>query len=284
MELVERKLSHNLNQAERIASIIAGTAIGIYGLREGIKHHSIPGASLTLAGAALVRRGIIGYCDLYRAFGVDTTHSQPGASASIPYQKGIRVERSITINASRETVFSFWRNIDNLPRFMKHVHCVKKVDDKRSHWIVEGPAGQKVEWDAEIINEIPDELIAWRSLPGASVDNAGSVRFEHATAGRGTKVTVSLQYDPPAGQIGVMVAKFFGKEPDQDVDLELHRLKNILEAGEIPTSHGQPAGRVDDHTQQARKSAVKQAAEVHDASEASFPASDPPSHSHIATN
>jgi uncharacterized membrane protein len=290
MELVERRHIQNVSQAERIASIIAGGALGVFGIREGLKHHSIPGAGLALAGAALVKRGITGYCDLYRTFGVNTTQQRPGAGAAssnacIPYQQGIRVERSITINASREAVYSFWRNLENLPRFMKHVQCVRKVDDKHSHWMVEGPAGQTVEWDAEIINEIPNELLAWRSLPGASVDNAGSVRFEHATAGRGTKVTISLQYDPPAGQIGVMIAKlFFGKEPERDVDIELHRLKSIMEAGEIATSQGQPAGRVEDHSQQAMKNAAKQAEEVHDASEASFPASDPPSYSHVVTH
>ncbi len=281
MELVQRRYIQNVNSLDRIASIVAGSALGFYGIRESLKHHSVPGVGLALAGAALVKRGVTGYCDLYRALGVNTIPQQPGANASISYQKGIRVERSITINATRETVFSFWRNLENLPRFMKHVQCVTKTDETHSHWLVAGPAGQKVEWDAEIINEIPNELLAWRSLPGASVDNAGSVRFEHATAGRGTRITVSLQYDPPAGEIGAMVAKFFGNDPAEEIEMELHRLKNILEAGEIPTSQGQPTGRIDDHEQQAKKSAVKQAAEVHDASEASFPASDPPSLSHV---
>ena len=174
MELVERRHFQNINQLERIASILAGSALGAYGIRQGLKHHSIPGVGLALAGAALVKRGITGYCDLYRTFGVNTTQQQPGANASIPYQQGVRVDRSITINASRDAVYSFWRNLDNLPRFMRHVQSVKRVDDKHSHWIVEGPAGQKVEWDAEIINEIPGELLAWRSLAGAAVDDAGS--------------------------------------------------------------------------------------------------------------
>jgi uncharacterized membrane protein len=145
---------------------------------------------------------------------------------------------------------------------------------------MEGPAGQRVEWDAEIINEIPNELIAWRSLPGASVDNAGSVRFEHATAGRGTRVIVSLQYDPPAGQVGALVAKLFGRDPEREVDEEMHRLKNIIEAGEIPTSEGQPTGRADERVQQVNQKVNKQE-KVHDASEASFPASDPPAYNHV---
>lgn len=278
MEL-QRTYTQNVNQMERIASVIAGGALGFFGLREALANHrSVPGAGLTLAGAALIRRGLTGYCDLYRAFGVNTTERPTGGNATIPYREGIRLDRSITINASREAVYSFWRDLENWPRFMKNVECVRKVDDKRSHWIVQGPAGQKVEWDAEVINEIPNELIAWRSLPGASVNNTGSVRFEHATAGRGTKVMVSLQYDPPAGPVGALIAKLFGSEPEKEVDLELHRLKNILEAGEIPTSQGQPAGRVDDRATQGK---MKQGEKVQESSEASFPASDPPSYTHV---
>ena len=268
------ELSQNVHQVERIASIIAGTAMGYFGIREVLRHHSIPAAGLALGGAALIKHGV-------SSPGPRIPPAERAGNATIGYQHGIRVDRTTTINCPREQVYAFWRNLENLPRFMKHVQCVRQIDDLHSHWIVEGPAGQKVEWDAEIINEIPNELLAWRSLPGASVDNAGSVRFEHATAGRGTKVSVSLQYQPPAGQIGVVLAKLLGKDPDLEVDMELHRLKNIIEAGEIPTSTGQPSGRSDDHVRQARKSATKQTEQVHDASEASFPASDAPAYSHV---
>jgi len=282
MELVQRHHRiPNVHRRERIASLIAGGALIGFGLRQTLKYHSIPGAALVLTGAAMLKRGATGYCEVYGSMGVSTADQRPGANAVIPYQHGIRVDRAITISASREDVYSFWRNLENLPRFMKHVRSVKELDGGRSHWIVEGPVGQRVEWDAEIINEIPNELLAWRSLPGASVNNAGSVRFEHATAGRGTKLSVSLQYDPPASQIGLMFAKLFGKDPDLEVDEELHRLKNIIEAGEIPTSTGQSAGRPDEHTKQAAKSATRQTEKVHHASEDSFPASDPPSYSHV---
>ena len=171
--------------------------------------------------------------------GVRTAEDHPGAHTSIGYQQGFRVDRSITINAGREQVYDFWRKLENLPRpLCSMCMCVKQTDEKHSHWIVEGPAGHKVEWDAEIINEVPHELLAWRSLPGASVPNAGSVRFEHATAGRGTKVTISLQYEPLAGQVGVWVAKWFGKDPEPRSSRNLHRLKSIIEAGEVPTSSG----------------------------------------------
>jgi len=283
MELVQRHRYPipNVHEAERLGSIIAGGSLAILGLRQTLKYHSIPGAGLVLAGLALIRRGVTGHCDLYQTLGVKTAHHQPGAAASIAYQQGIRVDRSITINAGREEVYSFWRNLENLPRFMRHVRSVKELDQNRSHWIIEAPAGQVVEWDAEIINEIPNELLAWRSLPGTAIDNAGSVRFEHATAGRGTRVSVSLQYGAPAGQVGVMLARLLDTDPEQAVDAELHRLKSIIEAGEVPTSSGQSTGRTDEHARQAQKSATQHSEKVTDASEASFPASDPPSHSHV---
>ncbi len=285
MELAQQRHHQfqNVHQVERLASIIAGGSLALYGIRQGLKYHSIPGAGLALAGAALMKRGITGYCDLYRSLGVGTVEQHAWRpAASNGYQQGIRVDRSITINANREQVYDFWRNLENLPRFMKHVQCVTQQDERHSHWIVEAPAGQKVEWDAEIINEVPNELIAWRSLPGASINNAGTVRFEHATAGRGTKVSVSLRGgEPPAGQSGNgELAKLLGQEPDVEIDAELHRLKNIIEAGEIPTSAGQPTGRSDAQAEQVSQRAKKQES-VHDASEASFPASDPPSHSHV---
>lgn len=280
MELVNRAqyTTQNLHPAERIASVIAGGVLGFYGIRQGIVKHSIPGAGLALAGAALVRRGLTGYCDVYHSLGIQTKPRE-GAEHPVGYKEGIRVDRSVTINANRDEVFAFWRNIQNLPRFMTHVCSVKRVDDRVSHWVAEGPAGMKIEWDAEIINEIPGELIAWQSLPGADVNSAGSVRFEHATAGRGTRLSVSLQYEPPAGRAGAMVAKLFGKDVDREVDEDLRRMKNILEAGEIPTSEGQSSAHPSARMEQAKKDSSKQT-NVQDASEQSFPASDAPAYSH----
>jgi uncharacterized membrane protein len=283
MEIVQHRHHpvQNVSEAERLASIVAGTSVAYIGIRRALKYHSLPGAGLVLAGAALIKRGITGHCDLYRAVGINNAVKTPGpgTNATIAYQQGIRIDRSITINAGREQVYAFWRNLENLPRFMKHVRSVKTLDDRHSHWVIEGPAGQKIEWDAEIINEMPNELLAWRSLSGASFNNAGAVRFDHATAGRGTRVSVSLQYQPPAGQVGAMVAKLFGNRPDESIDEELHRLKNILEAGEIPTSAGQPTGGADVRAEHASHRLKQE--KVHDASEASFPASDAPAYSHV---
>ena len=130
-----------------------------------------------------------------------------------------------------EELYQFWRNFENLPRFMDHLESVTIIDEGRSHWVVKGPAGIRVEWDAEIHNEIPNELIAWRSLAGSEVDNAGSVHFMPTEIGD-TEVRVVLRYDPPAGKLGATVARLFGEEPSRQVAEDLRRLKQVVEAGE----------------------------------------------------
>jgi len=161
----------------------------------------------------------------------------------VPGNRGIKVEKSVAVNRSASELYTYWRNFENLPHFMDHLESVTVQDDKRSHWVAKAPAGTTVEWDAEIINEKENELIAWRSLDGADVDNAGSVRFSEAIGGRGTIVKVSLEYDPPAGIIGSLIAKLFGEEPSQQVQEDLHRFKQVMETGERPTTEGQSSGR-----------------------------------------
>jgi uncharacterized membrane protein len=155
----------------------------------------------------------------------------------------IHVEKSITINRPAEELYNFWHNFESLPRFMNHLRSVKENGDRRSHWVAKGPAGTEVEWDAEITEDKPNEYIAWHSLEGADVDNAGSVRFERAPGGRGTIVRAKVDYHPPAGVLGATVAKLFGEEPEKQIHVDLHRFKQMMETGEIPTTEGQPAGR-----------------------------------------
>jgi uncharacterized membrane protein len=154
---------------------------------------------------------------------------------SIASHGAIRVEEVTTINRSIEEVFRFWRNFENLPRFMKHLESVEVIDDRRSRWRAQAPAGKTVEWDAEIVQDVRDEWIAWRSTK-ADVPNSGSVRFRRAPGARGTEVRVQLQYSPPAGRIGRGVAWLFGQSPDQQVHEDLHRFKQLLEAGEVAVS------------------------------------------------
>jgi uncharacterized membrane protein len=144
----------------------------------------------------------------------------------------VKVERAITIDRPAHELYAFWRDFENLPRFMEHLESVTVIDATRSHWIARAPVGQRVEWDAEIHNEVPDELIAWRSLPGSEIANAGSVHF--TPAGGGTEVRVVLSYEPPAGRLGDAVARLFGEAPAQQVQDDLRRFKQVMEAGEVP--------------------------------------------------
>jgi uncharacterized membrane protein len=148
----------------------------------------------------------------------------------------------VTINKPAEEVFAFWRNFENLPRFMRHLESVTTEGSTRSHWVARAPAGRRVAWDAEIVEERPNELIAWRSLDDADIRNAGVVEFERAPGGRGTTIRVSLSYAPPGGKVAAAVAKLFGEEPGQQIEEDLRRLKQLLEAGEAPTVEGQPRG------------------------------------------
>ncbi|HEV2837414.1 MAG TPA: SRPBCC family protein [Pyrinomonadaceae bacterium] len=149
---------------------------------------------------------------------------------------GVHAKASCIVNREPEEVYSFWRNFENLPRFMKHLESVQELGEGRSRWTAKGPAGTTVEWEATIIADVPGEVITWRSLENADVDNAGAVRFERAPGGRGTIVRVNIQYNPPAGVIGATVAKAFGEEPEQQLDDDLRRFKQVLEIGEVVVS------------------------------------------------
>lgn len=164
-------------------------------------------------------------------------------SAADDVARGIHIETSIAISKSPQELYSFWRDFRNLPLFMKNLESVTESDDANSHWTVKGIGNSRIEWDAEVYNEIENELIAWRTLEAADVVNAGSVRFEKAPGGRGTYVRVTLNYNPPAGKIGATVAQLFGSEPTQIIKDDLRRLKQMLETGEIATVGGQSSGR-----------------------------------------
>lgn len=218
-------------------SVVFGSALTAYGL----KARSAAGLALSAIGGVLVWRGATGHCPLYRSLGVSTAE-QRGDQVSVPYGKGIRVEKSVTINAEPGKIYTFWRNFENLPRFMHNLESVEVHDDKRSRWVAKGPAGKSVEWEAEIINEIPNELIGWRSIEASQVDNAGSVHFTPAAGARGTEVKVVLRYDPPAGVVGATLSKILGEDPATNVKEDLRRLKMLMETGEIATTEGQPTG------------------------------------------
>lgn len=230
----------NVGQTERWISSIGGGALAVYGLTRG----NLAGVGLALIGASLVYRGTTGHCYAYEAMGVNTAGGEgDNPNVSVRGGHGIKVEKSLTINREPAELYRFWRNFENLPRIMNHLEAVQVTGEGRSHWVARGPAGTSVEWDAEVYNEKENELIAWRSLEGSQVDNAGSVHFRPAPGGRGTELRVVLKYDPPAGVVGATVAKLFGESPEQQLDEDLRRFKSLMEAGEVPTIEGQPSGR-----------------------------------------
>jgi uncharacterized membrane protein len=155
--------------------------------------------------------------------------------------RGIHVDESVTVNKPIGEVYRFWRNFENLPKFMKHLESVSVREAGITHWVAKGPAGMEVAWDARIINEIDDRLIAWQSVEGSMIATAGSVNFDETA--HGTRVRVHFQYSPPAGKLGAALAYVSGEEPRIQVREDMRRFKQLLETGEIPTIEGQTSGR-----------------------------------------
>ncbi len=161
-----------------------------------------------------------------------------------PDQSGVvQFRRSIVVNRSPEELYGLWHDFEQLPRFMHHVLSVHSGGDGRWHWVVAGPGGLRMEWDAEVTEDRPNEFIAWRSLPNADLDHAGSVRFERARGNRGTIIRLELMYRPPAGKAGALMAKVLGQSPEKQIAADLLRFKQVAETGEVARTEGQPAGR-----------------------------------------
>ncbi|MGH7499315.1 MAG: SRPBCC family protein [Gemmatimonadales bacterium] len=217
----------NVGDTERWISGIAGAALLVLGLeKRRWRRIAWP------LGGSLISRAITGSCPVNRAIG--RNNARPGGKsskvASLEEGRGTRVERFIVVDRSPEDLYRFWRDFTNLPRFMENLESVTILDEDRSHWIAKGPAGTRVEWDATIHNEIEDELIAWRSLPGSEVNQAGSVHFVPTGDGQ-TEVRVVLRYRAPAGKLGEAVAKLLGDDPARQIADDLRRFKQVVEAG-----------------------------------------------------
>ncbi len=214
----------NVGRAERIGSALVGGAFVTYALAR----RNLGGNLIGLVGGALLYRGASGKCACYRKLGLDTTGHADGRG--VPGEAGVKVERSIHISRSAMELYHFWHDLANLPRVMPHVKSVT-VTASRSHWVVAGPAGRDVEWDAEFINEVPGVLLAWQSLPGSQVRNAGSVHFEPIEGGGGgTRVKVAFDYLPPGGRAGALAAHVLGVSPGRQLEADLRRFKEEMEA------------------------------------------------------
>jgi uncharacterized membrane protein len=222
-----------------LAQIHTWTALGggAVLLVAGAARRSFPGLCLTLAAAPLVYRGLTGRWPAFFTRHAASTDTRIALSDD----RGVHVRESIRIEKPIEEVFQFWRRLENLPKFMAHLERVTETDGGRSRWVARGPAGIRLEWDAEIINEVENQVIGWRSLADADLVSAGSVNFDRARGGRSTQVTVHLQYAPPAGRVGAAVATLFGRAPARTIREDLRRLKHLLEAGELAQSAASPA-------------------------------------------
>ncbi|HEU4621900.1 MAG TPA: SRPBCC family protein [Burkholderiaceae bacterium] len=209
----------------------AGTLLLVLGARS---HSTLMRVALGVLGGGLLYKGTTGQDPVQRIKGIANQMTGQLTHDSRP----MSVHRTLLIEQPASRVYTFWRKLSNLPRFMNHLEDVREIDTKRSHWVAKGPAGTRVEWDADIVNDVPNEELVWRSLPGADVENWGRVRFNPSADGRHTELEVRLHYVPPAGRLGSMVAGLFGEEPQIQVEEDLQRLKRLLERGEpAPGEH-----------------------------------------------
>jgi uncharacterized membrane protein len=225
----EKARSVNVGKAERWGSAVAGAALAAF----GIYRRSLPGALLALAGGSLIYRAATGHCYVYESLGIRTAEGPGDDTGNTLSTNGVRIEKTVTIHRPPREVYAFWRNLENLPRFLQHVESVQTKDGGRlSRWVVRGPFGTTFEWEAEIINDQVNELIAWRTLEGSEVDHAGSVHFR-AAGDDETEVRVNLKYNPSSGSLGIAVAKLFGQDPGRDLERDLQNLQQLLETGEI---------------------------------------------------
>lgn len=223
----------NVGDPERTLSALVGGALALYGLGR-----APGGLLLTAIGGAMVYRGLTGKSLAYKALGLTST-----TAGALPEPKPVTVERAVTIQKPRDELYRYWRSFQNLPTFMQHLESVTVTDDTHSHWVAKAPLGTQVEWDAEITEDRPGELIAWRSAEGAQVPNSGRVEFRDSTGGRGTVVRVNMEYAPPGGTLGALAALVTGEEPRKQVADDLRDFKALMETGEVPTTRGQPSGR-----------------------------------------
>jgi uncharacterized membrane protein len=226
----------NVAGAERAVSLAGGSILALLGLRR----RDPLGLLIAGIGGALIYRGASGWCHVYQAVGVKTAEDYELDEEL----NGFEVHESLLIDKSPEELYARWRDLENLPRIMSHLKSVERIENGQSHWIADAPAlaGGQVEWDAQIIADVPNERIAWQSLPDSDVDTRGSVEFRRALGDRGTIVRVSLEYRPPGGVLGKWVAKLFGEAPEQQIRDDLRNFKRVMEIGEVLTIEGQPRG------------------------------------------
>ncbi|KAB7725986.1 DUF2892 domain-containing protein [Rudanella paleaurantiibacter] len=219
----------NVGDSERVLSVAGGALLATIGIRQG----GLGGMLLAVLGSTIAYRGVSGYCPVNDFVGRDTSEAKAQTDV-------IEISQVVTINKPRAEVYQYWRHLENLPEFMTHLQSVTQIDDKRSHWVAPVPGTEKfenfgnIEWDAEITEEVENSRLVWRSVPGASIDNAGEVRFTDAPQGRGTELHAVIKYRPPQGIVGELVSKLLNPAFKSMVEAEIRRFKRLLETNSVP--------------------------------------------------
>ena len=245
-ERAEFEHRENIGDVQRVLSVIAGMMF----LASGLSRRRWSGAALATVGGGLLYRAISGYCPVFGAMGIDMSggSNRSGGSSNtdrlgrrkVHTDRATKIQRAIEVNRPPNEIYRFWRSLDNLPRIMNHLDSVQVINDRLSHWVVKAmPGVPKVEWDAEIINDVENQRLGWRSLEGADVDNTGSVEFKPTDDGQRTRLTVTLQYEPPGGELGAAVAKWFGEDPNTKIAEDLQRFKEEMETGAFSQAGGE---------------------------------------------
>ncbi len=227
-----RESGINVGPKERSASLLSGASLAAYGINNLLRKNYVRGALMAAAGGYLVYRGQTGRCQLYRALGVNTN----GKS-----EVGVELEEKIKVDRPREEVYHYWRNLEHMPRFMKHIQSVTAAGENRYHWVAETPGKIRIEWDSEVTEDRPNELIRWRSIPGSQVHNEGQVTFRQEPGEYGTEVILEMTYHPPGGTAGSSIAQMFNFVTSRFLRKELKRFKKLMETGRVPELEGRSA-------------------------------------------
>ncbi len=213
----------NVGRVERALSVAGGIALTVAGLRK----RNLAGFAGALGGIALIYRGISGHCGIYERLGRDSSRSDDE-----PHP--VHVQTAMSIARPRAEVYAVWRNLENLPLFMKHLASVRAIDERRSEWSAEIPGRVgSLHWEAEIVEEEPDRRIAWRSVAGADVDNSGQVEFSDSSDGQTTELLAEIAYRPPAGYLGAQLGRLLNPAFERMIHEDLRRFKEMMEGGKL---------------------------------------------------
>lgn len=232
----------NVRQTERWVSTLGGAALLVAGARRFAGERPGQAALLSAVGASLMWRGQSGHSRVYELTGINTADRRESTNARLLGRRAEHAEVAVSIAKRPDELYRVWRRFENLPQFLPNVTAVEPIDHRTSRWTGRGPGRKRVQWVSRLVNDVPNELIAWTTVDADDFASTGSIRFLPEPGGRGTIVSATLQYNLTGGKVGTAIATVFGKEPSQVLHEGLRRFKQIMEAGEAPTTTGQPRG------------------------------------------